>query len=55
MLQLNRPEDYETTTELDIDERHYVEIRSAFMAHMGEDGAHFLKPHRLDLFRKPYD
>jgi hypothetical protein len=52
-MQLNRPEAYETATELDIDERRYTQIRTAFMTHMGEDGARFLKPHRLDLLRKP--
>ena len=43
-----------THTELAIDDRLYAEIRSAFMAHMSEDGAHFLKPHRLDLLQKPH-
>ncbi|MGD8590369.1 MAG: class I SAM-dependent methyltransferase [Chromatiales bacterium] len=42
-----------THTNLDIDDDRYVEIRSAFMAHMQADGAHFLKPHRLDLLQKP--
>ena len=52
-MQLNRPEAYETVTEQDIDQRRYTEIRTACMAHMGENGARFLKPHRLDLLRKP--
>ncbi len=42
-----------THTELDIDDRRYTEIRAAFLAHMTESGAHFLKPHRIDLLQKP--
>ena len=42
-----------THTELAIGDRRYAEIRAAFMAHMQEDGAHFLKLHRLDLLQKP--
>jgi len=42
-----------THTELAIDEHRYAEIRSRFMEHMTEDGAPFLKPHRLDLLQKP--
>jgi hypothetical protein len=53
MMHQNRPEAYETTTELAIDDKRYAEISSAFMAHMQEDGAHFLKPNRLDLLHKP--
>jgi SAM-dependent methyltransferase len=41
-----------THTKLEIDETRYRQIRQAFNAHMGEDGAHFLKPHRIDLLRK---
>jgi SAM-dependent methyltransferase len=41
-----------THTELEIDEHKYQQIREAFHAHLGEDGAHFLKPHRIDLLRK---
>ncbi|MEG7522573.1 MAG: class I SAM-dependent methyltransferase [Chromatiales bacterium] len=42
-----------THTKLDIDEARFEQIRSAFMAHMSADGAHFLKPHRVDLLIKP--
>jgi ubiquinone/menaquinone biosynthesis C-methylase UbiE len=42
-----------THTELAIDETSYAEIKQAFMAHMTPTGAHFLKPHRVDLLRKP--
>ncbi len=42
-----------THTKLDIDEARYEQIRSAFMAHMSADEAHFLKPHRVDLLIKP--
>ncbi|MCG7871367.1 MAG: class I SAM-dependent methyltransferase [Candidatus Thiodiazotropha lotti] len=41
-----------THTKLDLDERRYQQIRKAFSEHLGEDGAHFLKPHRIDLLRK---
>ncbi len=42
-----------THTEHDIDAHLYEKIRTSFMAHMTEDGAHFLKPSRVDLLRKP--
>lgn len=42
-----------THTELDIDPARYAEIHSAFMRHMTDDGAHFHKPHRVDILRKP--
>ncbi len=29
------------------------EVRSRFMRHMEPDGAHFLKPHRVDILRRP--
>jgi hypothetical protein len=44
-----------THTKHSIDAQRYQEIREAFMSHMGEEGAHFLKPHRIDLLRKPSD
>jgi hypothetical protein len=30
-----------------------AEIRAAFEAHLGPSGARFLKPHRVDLLRRP--
>jgi len=42
-----------THTELAIDPARCACIRGAFMAHMSEDGAHFMKPHRIDLLRQP--
>ncbi|WP_260294351.1 class I SAM-dependent methyltransferase [Sedimenticola hydrogenitrophicus] len=42
-----------THTEHRIDEALYGQIRDAFNHHMGEDGAHFLKPSRVDLLKKP--
>jgi len=42
-----------THTEHRIDDALYQQIREAFEQHMGEDGAHFLKPSRVDLLRKP--
>jgi ubiquinone/menaquinone biosynthesis C-methylase UbiE len=42
-----------THTELSIDEERYRTIRDAFLAHMGPEGADFLKPHRVDLLQKP--
>jgi ubiquinone/menaquinone biosynthesis C-methylase UbiE len=41
-----------THTELDIDAARYEQIRSAFLAHMTPTGAHFRKPHRVDLLRR---
>ncbi|MES9992406.1 MAG: methyltransferase domain-containing protein [Candidatus Thiodiazotropha sp.] len=41
-----------THTKLEIDEARYRQIKSAFMQHMGPQGAAFLKPHRIDLLRK---
>jgi SAM-dependent methyltransferase len=41
-----------THTKLEIDADRYQKIKQAFMAKLGEDGAHFLKPHRIDLLRK---
>ena len=42
-----------THTEHQIDDALYQRIKDAFMQHMGSDGAHFLKPSRVDLLRKP--
>lgn len=36
-----------------IDDELYQEIERSFMRHMTEDGAHFLKPSRVDLLRRP--
>lgn len=42
-----------THTNHQIDDTLYRRIRNAFNHHMGEDGAHFLKPSRVDLLQKP--
>ncbi|MEJ1298619.1 MAG: class I SAM-dependent methyltransferase [Candidatus Sedimenticola sp. (ex Thyasira tokunagai)] len=42
-----------THTEHQIDDALYQQIKATFMEHMTEDGAHFLKPSRVDLLRKP--
>lgn len=42
-----------THTRHDIDDVLYQRIKSAFAAHLGPDGAHFLRPSRVDLLRKP--
>ncbi len=42
-----------THTPLDIDAARYAAIRAAFLAHLTPEGAHFLKPHRVDLLRRP--
>ena len=42
-----------THTEHRIDPELYQRIRAAFERHMTDDGAHFLKPSRVDLLRKP--
>jgi len=42
-----------THTEHRIDPDLYQRIKAAFERHMGPDGAHFLKPSRVDLLRKP--
>jgi hypothetical protein len=41
-----------THTDLAIDQERYDTIRLAFLSHMTPTGAHFLKPHRVDLLRK---
>lgn len=43
-----------THTQLEIDHARYERIRTRFLTHMQEDGAHFLKPHRIDLLQKPH-
>jgi len=43
-----------THTELDLDEQRRAEVRTAFERHLTPAGAHFLKPHRIDLLRKPH-
>jgi ubiquinone/menaquinone biosynthesis C-methylase UbiE len=42
-----------THTQLDIDPRQYERIRNLFLTHLTPTGVHFLKPHRVDLLRKP--
>jgi ubiquinone/menaquinone biosynthesis C-methylase UbiE len=42
-----------THTEHKIGDELYQLIKEAFQQHMGEDGAHFLKPSRVDLLRRP--
>jgi SAM-dependent methyltransferase len=42
-----------THTEHRIDDLLYARIKAAFMAHMTPDGAHFMKPSRVDLLRRP--
>ncbi|AKH21252.1 class I SAM-dependent methyltransferase [Sedimenticola thiotaurini] len=42
-----------THTDHQIDDTLYQQIREAFNRHMGENGAHFLKPSRVDLLQKP--
>ena len=44
-----------THTPIAIDDALYARVRAAFMAHMTADGAHFQKPHRVDLLRKPME
>ena len=41
-----------THTQLDLDAAQIQRIRTAFSQHLGPEGAHFLKPHRVDLLRK---
>jgi SAM-dependent methyltransferase len=51
-------EDFETRllkvthTVLDVDPARHEQIRQAFLRHLTPAGAHFLKPHRVDLLRK---
>jgi len=42
-----------THTDHAIDADLYAKIESAFMQHMGTDGAHFMRPSRVNLLRKP--
>ena len=41
-----------THTELDVDEQRRAQIRAAFETHLTPTGAHFMKPHRIDVLRK---
>jgi len=41
-----------THTALDLDDTRRGEIRAAFERHLTPTGAHFLRPHRVDLLRK---
>lgn len=43
-----------THSDHQIDSALHNKIRQTFMQHMTEDGAHFLKPSRVDLLRRPY-
>ena len=36
-----------------LDEELYHQVKSRFVAHQGEDGAHFQMPIRVDLLRRP--
>ncbi len=42
-----------THSDHQIDAALYQVIKQAFMSHMADDGAHFLKPSRVDLLRRP--
>ncbi len=42
-----------THTDHQIDAELYQKIKHAFIQHMTDDGAHFLKPSRVDLLRRP--
>ena len=41
-----------THTQLDLTAEREARVRAAFEAHLTPTGAHFLKPHRIDLLRK---
>ena len=41
-----------THTELDVDEQRRAQIRAAFETYLTPTGAHFMKPHRIDVLRK---
>jgi SAM-dependent methyltransferase len=41
-----------THTEFDLDEARRASIRGAFEHHLTPTGAHFMKPHRVDLLRR---
>jgi SAM-dependent methyltransferase len=41
-----------THTQLDVDEQRHAQIRAAFEQQLTATGAHFPKPHRIDLLRK---
>jgi ubiquinone/menaquinone biosynthesis C-methylase UbiE len=41
-----------THTKLNIDRERYEQVKQLFLSHLGVDGAHFLKPHRIDLLQK---
>jgi ubiquinone/menaquinone biosynthesis C-methylase UbiE len=42
-----------THTEHQISDDLYQQIKNAFQQHVGSDGAHFMKPSRVDLLRRP--
>jgi hypothetical protein len=42
-----------THTEHQISDDLYQQVKAAFQQHMGDDGAHFMKPSRVDLLRRP--
>ena len=41
-----------THTDHALDDAQMAQIRAAFEQHLGPEGAHFLKPHRVDLLRR---
>jgi ubiquinone/menaquinone biosynthesis C-methylase UbiE len=41
-----------THTEHRLSDQTYQRVKAAFTAHMGPDGAHFLKPHRADILQR---
>lgn len=43
-----------THSDYKLDENLYVKVKQNFMKHMGENGAHFLNPIRVDLLQRPH-
>lgn len=41
-----------THTRHELSDALYAEVKQAFERHLGADGAHFLKPHRVDILRR---
>jgi len=44
-----------THTEHRLDDELYATVKQAFQQHLGDDGAHFLMPIRVDLLQRPAD
>lgn len=42
-----------THTDLKLTPERHARVKTAFLAHLTDTGAHFLKPHRVDLLRRP--